>query len=154
MAPPIITELPDRARLAAFPVSLIFHVEDPELRALINVDDREFGGDAPVLGHDEVFRFSIEAPVNEDELTLSLRRISLREKQCAFVVISDRLTDAAIKASSVLAAWPRQYASSFWPADISAGWSRSRLMRPAASATSTGSCSSRPTAKRFVRRSS
>jgi len=97
MAPPIITEPPDRARLAAFPVSLIFYIEDPELRALINVDDRQFGGDAPVLGHDEVFRFSIEAPVNEDELTLSLRRISLREMQCAFVVISDRLTERGDK---------------------------------------------------------
>jgi hypothetical protein len=88
----ITTESPAGVRPASFKVMLLFLIGDEALRARIRPDDGGLGEGEAVVGHGEVFRFSVECVGDEDELDRRLALCRLRETPGRFVLISDRLT--------------------------------------------------------------
>jgi hypothetical protein len=88
----ITTESPAGARPACFKVMLLFLIGDETLRARIRPEDGEFGEGESVVGHGEVFQFSVECVGDDDELDRRLALLRMRETPGRFVLISDRLT--------------------------------------------------------------
>ena len=88
-----ISEQAHRTPQSVFPVSLIFSIGRSEVRAHFDPEGVDLSGEAPVPGHDETFRFSVECVDGAEELSNLLALYRLKEKPVQLLVISDHLAE-------------------------------------------------------------
>lgn len=89
----IRNEQDNRPPPSVVPVSLIFFMSRAEVRDRFHPEGVGLDAEAPVPGHDETFRFSVETVADEEGLSNLLALFRLKEKPVQFLVISDRLTE-------------------------------------------------------------